>query len=89
MGKGTDIAIESADVVLIRGDLSIILSLDKTARRTFKVIKENLFWAFSYNFIAIPLAVTGKIHPIFSAAFMAVSSLVVVFNSMRAGSGEE
>lgn len=89
MGKGTDIAIESADVVLIRGDLSIITSLDKTARRTFRVIKENLFWAFSYNFIAIPLAVTGKIHPIFSAAFMAISSLVVVFNSMRAGSGKE
>lgn len=86
MGKGTDIAIESADAVLMRSDLSVILKLNKTAKKTFTVIKENLFWAFSYNFIAIPLAVTGKIHPIFSAAFMAVSSLIVVFNSMRINS---
>jgi P-type E1-E2 ATPase len=86
MGKGTDIAIESADAVLMRSDLSVILKLNKTAKKTFAVIKENLFWAFSYNFIAVPLAVTGKIHPIFSAAFMAVSSLIVVFNSMRINS---
>ncbi|QAR32479.1 heavy metal translocating P-type ATPase [Geovibrio thiophilus] len=86
MGKGTDIAIESADAVLMRGDLSVILKLNKTAKKTFTIIKENLFWAFSYNFIAVPLAVTGKIHPIFSAAFMAVSSLIVVFNSMRINS---
>lgn len=86
MGRGTDIAIESADVVLMRGDLSVILKLNKVAKKTFRVIKQNLFWAFSYNFIAIPLAMTGKIHPIFSAGFMAISSLMVVFNSIRINS---
>jgi heavy metal translocating P-type ATPase len=83
MGRGTDIAIESADVVLIRNDLSVIGKLDRTAAKTFSVIRQNLFWAFSYNLVAVPLAVSGKIHPIFSAALMSVSSLIVVFNSLR------
>ncbi|RMG04869.1 MAG: heavy metal translocating P-type ATPase [Nitrospirae bacterium] len=83
MGSATDIAMESADVVVIRDKLSLIPELLALSRRTFRVIKENLFWAFSYNIVAIPLAVTGLLHPIVSALSMAVSSLVVVGNSLR------
>jgi heavy metal translocating P-type ATPase len=83
MGKGTDIALESADAVLIRGDLTAVPHLLHVAKKTLKVIKQNLFWAFSYNMVAIPLAVSGTIHPIVSAAFMSISSLVVVINSIR------
>ena len=83
MGNATDIAMESADAVLMRNDLRLISRLLRTSRSTLSVIRENLFWAFSYNLIAIPLAVSGKIHPIISAAFMAASSLLVVGNSLR------
>ncbi len=83
IGSATDIAIESADVVLMRNDLSLVPHLIRTSRRILSVIKQNLFWAFSYNLIAIPLAVAGMIHPIISAAFMATSSLLVVGNSLR------
>lgn len=83
MGKGTDIAIESADVVLISERLSVIPEIRSTAGRTLGIIKQNLFWAFSYNIIAVPLAVGGYIHPIISAGFMSISSLLVVFNSLR------
>lgn len=83
MGKGTDIAMKSAGIVLMRNDLALIPSLIKVSRKTLSIIRQNLFWAFSYNLIAIPLAVTGNIHPIISAAFMAVSSLVVTGNSLR------
>lgn len=87
IGSATDIAIESADVVLLRNDLGLVPRLIETSRKTLSVIKENLFWAFSYNLIAIPLAVSGNIHPIISAAFMAISSLIVVGNSMRLRKG--
>ncbi len=83
LGSATDIAIESADVVIVRERLILITDLINISRRTFSVIKGNLFWAFSYNFIAIPLAVTGALHPIVSAVSMAFSSLVVVGNSLR------
>ncbi|MGE4317916.1 MAG: heavy metal translocating P-type ATPase [Deferribacterales bacterium] len=83
IGQGTDIAIESSDIVLMREELGLIKTLHETSVKTLKVIKENLFWAFSYNLIMIPLAVTGKVHPVLSAAFMSVSSLLVVFNSLR------
>lgn len=83
MGKGTDIAIESSDIVLMRDELGLVKTLHETAVKTLKVIKENLFWAFSYNLVMIPLAVTGKVHPVLSAAFMSISSLLVVFNSLR------
>ncbi len=82
-GKATDIAIQSADVVLMKSDLTLVPVLLDISRSTLKTIKQNLFWAFSYNFITIPLAVTGKIHPIISAALMAISSLIVVGNSLR------
>ncbi len=83
IGSATDIAIESADVVLMRNDLNLVPHLIRASRRILSVIKQNLFWAFSYNLIAIPLAVAGMIHPIISAAFMATSSLLVVGNSLR------
>ncbi len=83
MGSATDIAIESADVVLMRPDLKLVPVLIRLSRKILAVIKENLFWAFSYNLIAIPLAVSGKIHPIVSAGLMALSSLIVVGNSLR------
>lgn len=83
MGKGTDTAINSAGIVLMRNDLTMIPFLISVSRKTLSVIRQNLFWAFSYNLIAIPLAVSGNIHPILSASFMAVSSLVVTWNSLR------
>jgi Cu2+-exporting ATPase len=83
LGSATDIAIESADVVLMRADLKLVPQLIRVSRKTLSVIKGNLFWAFSYNLIAIPLAVSGYIHPVISAAFMALSSLIVVGNSLR------
>lgn len=83
MRNSTDISIESASAVLLRNDLSIIEKSHKVCRKTLRIIKENLFWAFSYNIIAIPLACTGLIHPVMSAAFMSFSSLFVVTNSMR------
>jgi heavy metal translocating P-type ATPase len=85
IGKGTDIAVESSDIVLLRDDLNIIPSILKISRSSLKIIKQNLFWAFSYNLVTIPLAVSGKIHPVFSAVLMSISSLFVVFNSLRIG----
>ncbi len=83
MGKGTDIALESADAVFMNSDISLVEKFFRLAKKTRKIIIENLFWAFSYNFIAIPLAMMGKIHPVFSAIFMSISSLFVVLNSLR------
>lgn len=83
MRNSTDISIESASAVLLRNNLSIIEKSHKVCRKTLRIIKENLFWAFSYNLIAIPLACTGLIHPVMSAAFMSFSSLFVVANSVR------
>jgi Cu2+-exporting ATPase len=82
-GKATDIAIQSADAVLMKSDLKLVPMLLDISHETLGTIKQNLFWAFSYNLITIPLAVTGKIHPIVSAALMAISSLIVVGNSLR------
>lgn len=83
MGRGTDIAMESADAVLVRNDLMLVLYFIALSRRTFRVIKLNIFWAFFYNVIAIPLAVAGLLHPIIAAGAMASSSLFVVGNSLR------
>ncbi|MCX7793858.1 MAG: cation-translocating P-type ATPase [Thermodesulfovibrionales bacterium] len=82
-GGATDIAVESADAVLMRNNISLLIPLVRLSKKTYSVIKENLLWAFSYNIIAIPLAVSGKIHPIISAVLMAVSSLIVVSNSLK------
>ncbi len=83
MREGTDISIESASAVMLRSDLNLIVKAYEICRKSLRIIKENLFWAFSYNLIAIPLAVAGLIHPVMSAAFMSVSSLFVVLNSLR------
>lgn len=83
MGRGTDIAIESADVVLIRNDLRIIPYFIRLSRKAYSIIKQNIFWAIFYNLIAIPLAVSGILHPIIAAGAMAVSSIFVVGNSLR------
>lgn len=83
IGTGTDIAIEAADVTLIRGELSGIISAIKLSTATFKKIKENYFWAWFYNALAIPVAMLGLLHPMIGAAAMSVSSLNVVYNSLR------
>ena len=82
LGTGTDIAIESSDITLVRGDLSAVVSAVKLSRNTFRKIKQNLFWAFFYNLIAIPVAVMGLLHPVIGMSAMAISSLFVVTNSL-------
>ena len=81
IGTGTDIAIEAADVTLVRGNLSAAVSAIKLSRATFKKIRQNLFWAFFYNAVAIPLAVVGLLHPVIAEAAMAISSVSVVTNA--------
>ncbi|RQD83143.1 HAD family hydrolase, partial [Methanosalsum natronophilum] len=83
IGTGTDIAIESADITLIRGDITSVVSAIKLSRSTFRKIKENYFWAWIYNAVAIPAAFLGLLHPMIGAAAMAISSLTVVLNSLR------
>lgn len=81
IGTGTDIAIESSDITLVRGDLSAVITAVKLSRATFKKIKQNLFWAFFYNIIAIPIAILGLLHPVISEMAMAGSSITVVSNA--------
>ncbi len=81
IGTGTDIAIEAGDVILVRGDLSSVVSAIKLSRATFRKIKQNLFWAFGYNTAAIPLAIFGLLHPIIAELAMATSSVSVVSNA--------
>jgi len=83
MAEGSDIAMESADVVLMRSDLSSVVRTLEVSRKTFKIIKQNLFWAFFYNVAAIPLAMAGVLSPVVAAAAMAMSSVTVVLNSLR------
>ncbi len=83
MGSGTDIAIESGDIVLINSDLYNIIRAIKLSKETFKKIKQNLFWAFFYNVIAIPIAGLGLLHPVIAEIAMALSSLNVISNSLR------
>jgi len=83
IGTGTDIAIESSDITLVRGELKSVVSAIKLSKSTFRKIKENYFWAWVYNAIAIPAAFFGLLHPMIGAAAMALSSLTVVLNSLR------
>jgi Cu+-exporting ATPase len=83
MAEGSDIAMESADVVLMRSDLLSVVQALEISRKTFKIIRQNLFWAFFYNVAAIPLAMAGVLSPIVAAAAMAMSSVTVVMNSLR------
>ena len=87
MGRGTDVTMESADAVLVRDDLRLLPELVRLSRRTRRVIRQNVFWAFFYNVVAIPVAVAGLLHPIVAAAAMAASSLFVVGNSLRVAGG--
>jgi len=81
IGTGTDIAIESGDVILVGGDLTGLVTAIKLSKATFKKIKQNLFWAFFYNIIAIPLAFVGLLHPVIAEIAMATSSISVVTNA--------
>jgi P-type Cu+ transporter len=90
MGRGTDIAIESADVVLMKGQLSKLVTLIKLSNRTLRIIRQNLFWAFFYNILGIPIAFGLlypffgiRLEPIYGALAMMVSSVSVVSNSLR------
>jgi len=83
MGSGTDIAIETGEIILAKSDLSAVLRATELANATFNTIKQNLFWAFIYNIVAIPLAFAGLLHPVIAEVAMALSSISVVGNSNR------
>jgi Cu2+-exporting ATPase len=83
MGRGTEIAMESSDAILVRNRLDTVPFFIRLCRKTFRIIKQNIFWAFFYNIAAIPLAISGVLHPIVAAGAMSISSLFVVFNSLR------
>jgi len=83
MGTGTDVAIESAGVTLVKGDLRAILKAIRLSRATMRNVKQNLFFAFVYNTLGVPLAAFGLLSPIFAGAAMALSSVSVVSNALR------
>ncbi|MGR9046860.1 MAG: copper-translocating P-type ATPase [Gammaproteobacteria bacterium] len=83
IGSGTDIAIESSDLTLMHGDITKVTEAIQLSTDTIRIIKQNLFWAFGYNTIAIPVAALGKLNPMIASAAMALSSVSVIVNSLR------
>ena len=82
MATGTDVAMETAGITLMRGDPRLVADSIDISRRTYAKIKQNLFWAFAYNVVGIPLAALGLLSPIFAGAAMAFSSVSVVSNAL-------
>ncbi|MEO9177211.1 MAG: heavy metal translocating P-type ATPase, partial [Gaiellales bacterium] len=83
IGSGADVAIEASDLTLVTGDLRSAADAIRLSRRTLRTIRTNLFWAFAYNVLALPLAALGYLDPIIAGATMALSSVFVVSNSLR------
>jgi Cu+-exporting ATPase len=83
IGTGTDIAIEASDITLVSGRLEGVAKAVKLSKATFKKIKQNLYWAYGYNTIAIPIAVLGLLHPVIAEIAMAMSSVTVILNANR------
>ena len=82
IGSGTDVAIETAGIVLIKNDLRDVVASIKLSRATMRKIKQNLFWAFAYNTVLVPVAAWGSLNPILAGVAMALSSVTVVTNSL-------
>jgi len=85
VGSGTDVAINAADLIVVRDDLRVVATAIDLARRTLRTIRGNLAWAFAYNVVAIPLAACGLLNPLIEGAAMVLSSGFVVWNSSRLG----
>jgi cation transport ATPase len=83
LGSGTDVAMSAADLILLRDDLTVAADAIRLARATFRTIRHNLAWAFGYNLAALPLAALGFLNPIVASAAMTLSSVFVVWNSLR------
>lgn len=83
IGTGTDAAIEAGDLTVVNGDPALVATSVRLARRTLSVIRQNLFWAFAYNLVGIPVAALGLLNPMLAGAAMAASSVCVVGNSLR------
>jgi Cu+-exporting ATPase len=83
MALGTDVAVEAADIVLVRDDLTTVPDAVVLAGRTLRTIRGNLAWAFGYNVAALPVAALGLLNPLIAGAAMSLSSLLVVTNSLR------
>jgi Cu+-exporting ATPase len=83
MGKGADLALDSADIVNVKEGISGLIHSITISTNIFKIIKQNLFWAFLYNVLAIPMAMLGLLHPAISEGAMIFSSLTVTLNSLR------
>jgi Cu+-exporting ATPase len=83
MGTGSDIAIETGNIVLMQGSPAKVFAALRLSQKTFSIIKQNLFWAFIYNIIGIPIAALGLLNPIFASLAMSMSSVSVISNSLR------